>query len=261
MALNPKISDWRGKTAWLVGASTGIGAAFAQALHAAGAQVAVTARSADKLHAFAAQHPGAIALPADVADPAALRDAWRQLVARTGGVDFVLFCAGTYSPLRADAFDLASATAQLNINYLGALNLLDAVLPQLLTQCSSGRGAHLSFVSSVAGYRGLPLALAYGPSKAALINLAEVLYLDLQTKGLGVSVVNPGFVATPLTAQNTFTMPALQTPEQAARAMLEGYAAGEFEIHFPKRFTRLVKALRWLPARAYFRLVRKGTGL
>lgn len=261
MPLNPKITEWRGKTAWLVGASTGIGAALAEALHAAGATVAVSARSADKLQAFVDEHPGAIALPLDVADPVALREAWRQLVARTGGADLVLYCAGTYSPMRADAFDLAGATAQLHTNYLGALNLLDAVLPQLLAQCASGRGAHLSFVSSVAGYRGLPLALAYGPSKAALINLAEVLYLDLRPKGLGVSVVNPGFVATPLTAQNTFAMPALQTPAQAAQAMLDGYAAGEFEIHFPKRFTRMLKALRLLPVRAYFSLVRKGTKL
>ena len=261
MALNPKITDWRGKTAWLVGASTGIGAALAHALHQAGATVAVSARSADKLQGFVDTHPGGIALPLDVADPAAMREAWRSLVARTGHVDLVLYCAGTYSPMRADRFDLASATAQLHTNYVGALNLLDAVLPQLLAQCASGRGAHLSFVSSVAGYRGLPLALAYGPSKAALINLAEVLYLDLQPKGLGVSVVNPGFVATPLTAQNTFAMPALQTPEQAAQAMLDGYAAGEFEIHFPKRFTRMLKALRLLPARAYFSLVRKGTKL
>lgn len=261
MPLNPKITDWRGKTAWLVGASTGIGAALAHALHAAGARVTVSARSADKLQAFVDEHPGSLALPVDVGDPDSLRAAARALVARQGGLDFVLFCAGTYSPMRAEAFDLTNATDQLRVNYLGALNLLDAVLPQLLAQCEQGRGGHLSLVSSVAGYRGLPKALAYGPSKAALINLAEVLYLDLQPKGLAVSVVNPGFVATPLTAQNDFTMPALQTPEQAAQAMLEGYAAGDFEIHFPKRFTRFVKALRWMPARAYFALVRKGTGL
>ena len=120
-----------GKTAWLVGASTGIGAALAEALHAAGATVAVSARSADKLQAFVDEHPGAIALPLDVADPVALREAWRQLVARTGGADLVLYCAGTYSPMRADAFDLAGATAQLHTNYLGALNLLDALLPAL----------------------------------------------------------------------------------------------------------------------------------
>jgi short-subunit dehydrogenase len=113
----------------------------------------------------------------------------------------------------------------------------------------------------VAGYRGLPQSLAYGPTKAALIHLAEALYLDVSTHGLGVSVVNPGFVETPLTAQNTFHMPALMQPEDAARAMLRGWAQGAFEIHYPKRFTRWLKLMRLLPYRMYFGLVRRATGL
>jgi len=261
MSLNPKFKSWQGQVVWLIGASTGIGAALAQALHAAGATVAVSARGADKLQAFADAHPGSLALPADVLDPAALKSALRTLVAATGRLDLAVYCAGTYTPLRADQFDLASASAQWQTNYQGALNSLDALLPQLLAQAEAGQGGHLSLVSSVAGYRGLPKALGYGPAKAALIHLAETLYLDLAPKGLGVSVVNPGFVATPMTAQNDFKMPALQTPEQAATAILEGWQDGDFEIHFPKRFTRFVKFLRHLPARPYFWLVRKGTQL
>jgi short-subunit dehydrogenase len=109
----------------------------------------------------------------------------------------------------------------------------------------------------VAGYRGLPQSLAYGPTKAALINLAETLYLDLHRKGIGVSLINPGFVQTPLTQGNAFTMPALLTPEQAATAILKGWAQGAFEVHFPKRFTLCLKALRLLPYRAYFALIRR----
>ena len=257
MSLNPKLPDWRGKRVWLVGASTGIGAALAEALHAAGAQVAVTARGADKLAAFEAAHAGSLALPADVLDPAQLHGALRRLVLRFGRLDLVCYCAGTYTPMRADRFDLQGATLQLQTNYQGALNLLDAALPQLLAQ---GQG-HLSIVSSVSGYRGLPQALGYGPAKAALINLAEILYIDLRPKGIAVSVVNPGFVATPLTAHNEFPMPALQTPAQAATAILAGWADGGFEIHFPKRFTRFVKALKYLPDRWYFWAVRKATKL
>jgi short-subunit dehydrogenase len=116
-------------------------------------------------------------------------------------------------------------------------------------------------VSSVAGFRGLPKSLAYGPTKAALINLAETLYLDLRHEGVGVSVVNPGFVETPLTAQNNFPMPGLITPDQAAQAILQGWAAGRFEIDFPKRFTFWMRLLRLLPSRPYFAAVARFTGL
>jgi NAD(P)-dependent dehydrogenase (short-subunit alcohol dehydrogenase family) len=258
MSLNPRIRDWQGKSVWLVGASTGIGAALARALHARGAHVAVSARSRDKLRSLAVTHPGMVPIAVDVLDPASLQQARRELLAQFGSLDFVLFCAGRYTPMRADeGFDLAACTAEWQTNYQGALHLLDAVLPQLLAQGSG----HLSLVSSVAGYRGLPRAIGYGPPKAALIHLAETLYLDLQERGIGVSVVNPGFVETPMTAVNEFRMPALMKPEEAALAMIEGYASGDFEIHFPKRFTRLVKLLRQLPARAYFALVKRGTGV
>jgi short-subunit dehydrogenase len=125
-----------------------------------------------------------------------------------------------------------------------------------------GRQGHgqLAFVSSVAGYRGLPKALVYGPTKAALINFAETLWLDLAPRGVGVRVINPGFVATPLTAQNDFAMPALITPDEAASEILRGFATDAFEIHFPKHFTRLLKLLRLLPHRLYFPLIRRLTG-
>jgi len=257
MALNPRLGHWQGRTAWLVGASTGIGQATASALHAAGAKVVVSARSAAGLQAFVEAHPGAQARALDVTDAAALRAAADAIVAEHGRLDLVLFCAGVYAPLRATAFDLSTALQHQQVNYCGALYLLEAVLPHLLAQ----RGGHLSLVSSVAGYRGLPKALAYGPTKAALINLAETLYLDLAPLGIGVSIVNPGFVRTPLTAGNEFHMPALITPEQAAREILAGLARGEFEIHFPKRFTRWLKLLRHLGYGAYFAAVRRSTGL
>ena len=90
-----------------------------------------------------------------------------------------------------------------------------------------------------------------------MINLAENLYLDLQADGIAVSVVNPGFVQTSLTAKNSFSMPALISPEQAAEAMLHGWARGQFEIHFPRRFTNWMKLLRLMPQRWYFYLVKK----
>lgn len=266
MPLNPRITDWNGRIAWLVGASTGIGRATAAALHGAGAQVLVSARKADALAAFCAEHPGAQALPLDVTDRAAVRAAAADIATRHGRIDLAFYCAGTYAPMRVEDFDLDVALQHVRVNYDGALHLLDAVLPLLRRQAEAARSSggfagHLSLVSSVAGFRGLPKSLAYGPTKAALINLAETLYLDLAPSGVGVSVVNPGFVETPLTAGNDFHMPGLITPEQAAQHLLAGWADGEFEIHFPKRFTRWMKALRLLPYGAYFPAVRRSTGL
>jgi NAD(P)-dependent dehydrogenase (short-subunit alcohol dehydrogenase family) len=254
--LNPPLRDWHGKTVWLIGASSGIGEAAAAALHAAGARVVVSARRADALAGFVQAHPGSVAIPVDVTDGAAVAQAAQQVLA-LGRLDGVVYCSGIYTPTRAFALDAADALRHMDVNYNGALRVLAAVLPALLTQ---GQG-HISLVSSVAGFRGLPQSLAYGPTKAALINLAEALYLDVHDAGLGVSVVNPGFVETPLTAQNTFKMPGLISPEQAAQDTLAGWAKGEFEIHYPKSFTRWMKLLRLLPYRWYFPLVKKMTGL
>jgi NAD(P)-dependent dehydrogenase (short-subunit alcohol dehydrogenase family) len=253
---NPPLLDWRGRTVWLVGASTGIGRAVASALHGRGATVVVSARGAQALDTFVAAHPGALAVPLDVADAPAVLAAGREIIARHPP-DCVLYCAGYYSEQRATSYDLAEMLRHQQVNYVGALHVLAAVLPHFVARGSG----HLSLVSSVAGFRGLPKSLAYGPTKAALINLAETLYLDLSALGIGVSLINPGFVATPLTAGNDFRMPALIAPEQAAAEILDGWAQGRFEIHFPRRFTLAMKLLQLLPFRWYQAVVRRMTGL
>jgi NAD(P)-dependent dehydrogenase (short-subunit alcohol dehydrogenase family) len=252
MALNPRISDWHGKRVWLVGASSGIGAATARELAARGARLALSARRADKLQALAID--GALLLPCDATDVASLAAARSQLLAAWGGVDLVVYLAGDYVPMRADSFDLTVAEQVVTVNFNGAMRLASLVLPDL----KSGGG--IAFVASVAGYRGLPKALCYGPGKAALIHFAECLHFDLAPQGIGVWVINPGFVATPLTAQNDFTMPALLTPEQAAQELVDGLGKGGFDIHFPKRFTRVLKLLAHLPYAWSFPLIRRFTG-
>ena len=256
MAFNPPLADWHDKTVWLMGASSGIGQATAHALHAQGARVFVSARNTETLAEFVQSHPGAVALALDATDRTAVHAA-AQTVLASGPLALVMYCAGYYKAQRATGFDLDEMLRHNAVNYCGALYLLDAVLPALLAQ----KSGHLSFISSVAGYTGLPQSLAYGPTKAALINLAETLYLDLKDSGIGVSLVCPGFVETPLTAQNEFAMPALITPAQAAGEILQGWRKGAFEIHFPKRFTRWMKILRLLPYGARFAAVRKITSL
>ena len=259
MPCNLPLTDWRGKSVWLVGASSGIGQATAHALHAQGARVFVSARNAAALQTFTAAHPGSTALPLDVRDGAAIQTAAHSVRA-AGPLDLVMYCAGYYKELRATHYDLKEMLRHSEVNYVGALQVLEAVLPGFLAQ-QSGHISLISLISSVAGYGGLPKSLAYGPTKAALINLAETLYMDLKDARIGVSLICPGFVETPLTAQNRFSMPSLLTPAEAADEILRGWHRGGFEIHFPKRFTRWVKALRLLPYPAYFAAVRKVTAL
>ena len=252
-SLNPKITDWAGKQVWIIGASTGIGAALADALHSRRAKVAVSARSADKLAALVTKFGAsrAMALPLDITKVETIQRAEQELIDAWGGYDLVVFMAGDYTAMRAWEIDLKIAQKMVDVNWGGFLNGLSVVIPRLLAEKSGG----IALVSSVAGYRGLPKSLVYGPTKAALINLAETLYLDLKDKGLDIYVINPGFVKTPLTANNDFEMPSLITPEEAALEIIRGFEAGEFEIHFPKSFTNKLKFLRHVPYSLYFSLI------
>jgi short-subunit dehydrogenase len=257
MAMNPRIKDWRGQRVWVIGASSGIGAETARELLSRGARLALSARNEIGLQPIAADHSGTLVLPLDITDHAAVIAARDRILASWGGIDLVLVVAGTYNRMRADEFDLAVAENMLDTNLRGSLNCLDAVLPTLLAQRKGG----IAIVASIAGLSGLPQALIYGPTKAALINLCESLYLDLRPRGIGVYLVNPGFVETPLTAGNEFRMPALIPASAAANELIRGIERGEFHIHFPKRFTNWLRLLRLLPYRWYFWIIHKATGL
>ncbi len=255
--LNPPLASYTGQRVWVIGASYGIGAAIARELLARGARVALSARKRDLLAEVADDHAAALIAPLDVTDHASVIAARDAIVAAWGGFDLALIVAGTHIEMRGDELDLARARQLLEVNLHGVLNCTDAIVPTLLAQGAGGIGV----VASVAGYIGLPKALIYGASKAALINFTESLYNDLRPKGLGVYLINPGFVDTPLTQKNDFEMPALMKAEDAARVTLDEIAAGRFEIHYPKRFTRMLKLLRVLPYRLQLWLVRRSTGL
>jgi short-subunit dehydrogenase len=259
MSLNTKITDWSKKRVWIIGASTGIGASLADQLHSLKAKVAISARSKDKLNEMVTRFGAsrAMALPLDITKVETIQAAERELIEAWGGYDLVVFMAGDYSAMRAWEIDLKVAQQMIDVNLGGFMNGLSVVIPRFMQAKAGG----IALVSSVAGYRGLPKSLVYGPTKAALINLSETLYLDLKDKGLDIYVINPGFVSTPMTAKNDFDMPSIITPDVAAAEIIKGFEKGEFEIHFPKRFTNVLKTLRHLPYSLYFAAIKRSTKL
>jgi NAD(P)-dependent dehydrogenase (short-subunit alcohol dehydrogenase family) len=255
--MNPPIRDWPRSASGSSAPRRASAPRWRRNCCERGAHVAVSARRAEALQAVVAGHAEARVLAFDLTDAPPSLAACDELFRTWGGIDLVVFCAGAYAPMRAWQLDANDIDRMLDINLRAPMAAAARLIPRLLKQ---GSGA-LAFVSSVAGFRGLPKAAAYGPTKAALINFAETLYLDLAPRGLSVFLINPGFVATPMTAANDFEMPALISPQEAAEEIIAGFGRGSFEIHFPRRFTHWLKLLRLLPYGLYFALVRRFTRL
>jgi len=237
---------WR--TAWITGASTGIGREVAVRLARAGVKVAASARSADALAALAREVPGISAHPLDVANASATARVAAEVSRDLGPIDLALLNAGIWQPMGGTDFDAAKSAQSMAVNYQGVANAIAALAPAMIAR----GGGHLALVASVAGYRGLPKAAAYGPTKAAVIALAESLRPDLARHGVKVSVVNPGFVATPMTAVNTFPMPFMIPADDAAERIVRGLAAGRFEVAFPWPLVAALKLARVLPYPLFF---------
>lgn len=245
--------------AWVTGASSGIGRQVALDLARAGWTVVATARRKEELEKLAAEAPAGsvIPAPADVTDARGIAAMVHTVQAETGRpIALALLNAGTYLADEAQRFDLAAFSAQVNVNLIGTANALAAVMPAMITR----EGGQIAIVSSVAGYRGLPRAIAYSATKAALIAMTESLKFDLDRAGVMVNIVNPGFVKTPLTDRNDFPMPFLMEVQDASRRVVDGLARGRFEVCFPRRFAYILKIMRLLPYALYFALVGRGTG-
>lgn len=223
-------------------------------LAAQGWRVVISARRQQQLQTLADAHPGLIPLALDVADANAIKLVAAEIAASHGPLELLICNAGDYRSMPATSMDAAFMQRLMTVNYFGAVHMIDAVLPSMLER---GHG-HIAINASVAGYRGLPLAGAYGPTKAALINLAESLRAELPDE-LKIQIFNPGFVETPLTAQNEFKMPGLMSMAVAADRFVNGLASAQFEVTFPRRFTWLMKLMRCLPYVLYFPLVSRIT--
>lgn len=242
------------KRAWIVGGSSGIGAALAERLSAAGWAVAVSARDEAALHRLAGKTGGAIVpVPLDVTRAADVADAFARVERALGPLTHCFLNAATYEPMPLEAFSIRRFRDAMEVNFMGVVHGLDAVLPAFRRR---GSGQVL-ITASVAGYRGLPKAAPYNATKAALISLAESLRPELARDGVWIRVINPGFVETPLTAKNAFSMPALITPDQAADAIIKRLDHRGFEIAFPRRFILAMKLLRHLPYSLFFALTRR----
>jgi short-subunit dehydrogenase len=242
------MSSFTDARVWITGASTGIGAALVSAFVARGARVAITARRRDLLEQVAAAHGDrnggrVLVVPADVTDREAVIAASRTIDAAWGGIDLAIFNAGGI--VEGDFIKTMA------LNYASVVYGVEAVADGMIAR---GRG-HIAAVASLAGYRPGPVAHEYGASKAAVIYLINGLRFTLAPRGVKVTVINPGFVRTPLTDRNNFTMPFLVEVDDAAERIVRGLERGKKEIHFPAPMSWAAKVLRVLPYPIYERLI------
>ena len=235
---------------WIVGASEGLGRAVAEKLSSAGASLVLSARSEDRLQELAEEIGGAEVVPVDVTDTGSVEAAAKAV----GEIDGLLYCVGTYEPMKATEWKTDAVLTMAETNFTGAIRVIGAVLPGFVAR-EAGR---LVLVGSLSGFRGLPGAIGYGASKAGLMHLAENLLADLHGTGVKVQRVNPGFIDTRLTRKNDFKMPQLMQPEEAAEKVMEAIRSGRFSTSFPAPFSWLFTAGSHLPLSLFQRIFRRG---
>ena len=246
------------KKIWITGASSGIGKALALKFAQEGWQVAASARRESLLNEISELNKNISPFPLDVTDKEKCKEVFEEIKNKYQNLDICFFSTGTWDPKKEKNIDIEQMESVMKINFFGTLNCIKTVENYFKDK----KSGHISIVSSVAGYRGLPNSTGYGASKAALINLAESLYFDFGRHNVRISLVSPGFIKTPMTDKNQFRMPFLKTPEFAADKIYNGLVNGSsFEIDFPKELTLILKLLKILPNRLYLYLIKKLTKL
>jgi len=237
-----------GQTWWLVGASEGLGRALASQMAQAGAKLVLSARNEERLDTMAASLPNARALALDVTDAVAVT----RVAGLVGPIDGMIYCAGAYTPMAATEWQPGAAEQMAEVNFMGALRILAAIVPGMV----AARSGRIVLIGSLSGFRGLPGAIGYGASKAALMHLAENMVVDLQGSGVAVQLVNPGFIETRLTAQNDFKMPMIMSADAAAGCVMEAMQSGRFQTNFPRRLSWLFRAAQFWPIWVHKRVFR-----
>jgi len=241
------------KKIWITGASSGIGKALAEKFALEGWKVAASARRKEILDEMS-NHENIFSYPLDVTNQDQIKTSFEKIIQDFDELDLCVFSSGTYDPKLEQEINIKQNKFVMETNFFGVLHCINTVENYF----KSKRDGHISIVSSIAAYRGLPNSSGYGPSKAALTNLTESLYFDFKKHNVRISLISPGFIKTPLTDKNDFPMPFIKSPEFAAEKMFKGLTKGKsFEIHFPKALTILLKILRILPYKIYLFLVDK----
>ena len=241
------------KKIWVTGASSGIGKAVAIKFAKEGWKVAVSARRKEILDKIA-EHENISSYPLDVTNNEQVGLVFEKIINDFKELNLCIFSSGTYDPKTEQSINIEKIKNVINVNFLGVVNCVKIVEDHFKNK----KSGQISIVSSIAGYRGLPNSSGYGQSKAALTNFAESIYFDFKKFNVNVSVISPGFIKTPLTDKNEFSMPFLETPDFAAKKIFDGLIKNNsFEVHFPKSLTLILKFLRILPYKIYLFLVDK----
>ena len=246
------------KVIWITGGSSGIGKALAYKFANEGWQVALSARREELLNEISRSNNNIHSFPLDVLNVEKCKEVFNKIISKFKNIDIAVFSTGIHDPNSERKLNLESIRKIMETNFFGTINSVNSVYNYFKDK----KSGHISIVSSVAGYRGLPMAGAYCASKSALISYAESLYFEMKRFNVRVSVVNPGFIKTPMTDQNPFPMPMIVSAEFAAEEMFKGLTkSNSFEIHFPKKFTFIMKILKIMPNWLYLKLIKKGMKL
>jgi len=238
--------SFRSKSIWLIGASEGLGRELAKLLDAEGAKLFLSARNEISLLDICHGMRDAVPLPLDVTHADSIRSAYSQI----DKLDVMVYNAGAYEPMPTKDWDTDKALRMIDVNLNGCMRAIGEVLPDML---DNGSG-HIILIGSLSAYGGLPKAIGYGASKAAVASIAETMRHDLYGKGIDVQLINPGFIKTRLTDKNNFKMPQLLTATQAAEHVITGMRINAFRYDFPWPFSRIIKLFTSLPDFIRFRI-------
>lgn len=233
----------KGKKYWIIGASEGLGRELSIQLSNLGVKLIISARNETRLNKLSSLTKAKV-LALDVLDIDAIKQASKSV----GIIDGIIYVAGYYTPLNSTTWNVEEVDKMIAVNFTGAAKVLGFIVPKFLKQ----NNGHIVMIGSLSGFRGLPNAIGYGASKAAMMHLAENIKADLYKTPIKIQLINPGFIKTRLTEKNNFKMPFIMSVEDAAKRVIIAMNSNRFQTNFPLIFSLLFRASNLLPAFIYF---------